>query len=124
MSKFKTRIRSEGDKTSGSLIATPKASVGKKAIRAREDGECDSEPESPLKRLDRSKALDAKKIKDSLKKSKRKVPAESENSSEDNSDSSDCDQDGATGSFLQCLNAIDYNNNLLRLTLSTILHTT
>ena len=88
-------------------MVTPK----KASRKSKEDGECDTDQDqesSPLKKLDRAKYLDAKKIKDSLKKSKRPArPARLERSdSSDEGDSADSDSEGdnVEGTFLQSLN--------------------
>ena len=94
---------SDGDSPTTSDLKTPKRST------LREEGELD---ESPLKRLDRSKSLDAKKIKDSLKKSKKPTPAQCDFESTD-SNESESDRE-AEGSFLDSLNATSLEYRLRR----------
>ena len=99
--RFKTLGRSEGDKSSSSRLNTPKKLPEKGSRKSLEEGEC--EPESPLRRLDRSKGLDAKKIKDSLKRSQL---AKKRHGSSDDSDSDGSDSEPEVeGSFLSVLNA-------------------
>ena len=98
---FQPISRSEGDRASGSKMNTPK----RHAVKEKEDGEIESE--SPLKKFDRSKVLDAKKIQDSLKKSKasKRPKYDSDTaSSQDVTDESDSEE-GVEGNFLEQLNA-------------------